>query len=56
MSGLAGKVAIVTGGSRGIGREVAIALAGAGCHVAISYLNADEQARQVTSRPKAAVR
>jgi 3-oxoacyl-[acyl-carrier protein] reductase len=49
MSGLAGKVAIVTGGSRGIGREVAIALAGAGCHVAISYLNADEQARQVVA-------
>lgn len=49
MSGLTGKVAIVTGGSRGIGREVAIALADAGCHVAISYLNADEQARQVVA-------
>jgi len=47
MSELTGKVALVTGGSRGIGRDAAIALAQAGCSVAISYLNADEQARQV---------
>lgn len=49
MHELAGKVAIVTGGSRGIGREVAMALADAGCEVAISYLSADEQARQVVA-------
>ncbi len=47
MSELTGKVALVTGGSRGIGRDAAIALAQAGCQVAISYLNADEQAQQV---------
>lgn len=33
--GLKDKVAIVTGGSRGIGRSVALALADEGCHVAI---------------------
>lgn len=33
-----GKVAIVTGASRGIGREIALMLAKEGCHVAFSYL------------------
>lgn len=34
---LAGRTAIVTGGSRGIGRGIALALAGAGADVAINY-------------------
>lgn len=33
--GIRGKYALVTGGSRGIGRSVALLLAGEGCHVAI---------------------
>jgi NAD(P)-dependent dehydrogenase (short-subunit alcohol dehydrogenase family) len=34
---LKGKVALVTGGARRLGREIALALAGAGCDVAIHY-------------------
>jgi glucose 1-dehydrogenase len=41
---LAGKVALVTGGSRGIGRGTAIALAQAGADVAINYHSHPEEA------------
>jgi 3-oxoacyl-[acyl-carrier protein] reductase len=38
------KVAIITGASRGIGREIALAFAGAGYSVAANYKNDDEKA------------
>jgi 3-oxoacyl-[acyl-carrier protein] reductase len=37
MNDLNGKVALVTGGGRGIGRGITLALAGAGCDIAINY-------------------
>jgi 3-oxoacyl-[acyl-carrier protein] reductase len=44
---LAGKVALVTGGSRGIGAATARALADAGAQVAISYAASTEKAEAV---------
>jgi 3-oxoacyl-[acyl-carrier protein] reductase len=47
---LAGKIAIVTGGSRGIGRAASIALAEAGAHVLVNYRSNDEAARETLRR------
>lgn len=41
---LSGKMALVTGGSRGIGRAIAVKLAQAGSDVAIVYHNSHEEA------------
>jgi len=46
MENLAGKYALITGGSRGLGKATAIALANEGVHVAITGRN--EQNLQVT--------
>jgi enoyl-[acyl-carrier protein] reductase III len=46
---LAGKISFVTGGSRGIGRAIALKLARAGCDVAIVYHNSHEKAEEVCS-------
>ena len=45
----AGKVALVTGGSRGIGRAIVLALAGEGADVAFSYRKDAKGAREVVS-------
>ncbi len=47
MTDLSGRVAIVTGGNSGIGKETAAALAGMGAHVVIAARNPDKAAAAV---------
>jgi len=49
---LKGRTALVTGGSRGIGRAVAIALADEGADVAINYVSSETAARDVAEHIK----
>jgi len=60
VTAVAGRVAVVTGGGRGIGRAIAVALAGAGARVAVADLDGAAAARppalygaalDVTDRP-----
>jgi 3-oxoacyl-[acyl-carrier protein] reductase len=56
---LEGKTAIVTGASRGIGREIALALAEAGANIVVNYSGSKERAedvaRQITDMGREAV-
>lgn len=50
---LSGKAALVTGGARRIGRQIALALAQAGADVAITYLSSDAEAVATVSELEA---
>jgi 2-hydroxycyclohexanecarboxyl-CoA dehydrogenase len=47
--GLGGKVALVTGAGRGVGREIALSLAREGAHVAVNYMKSKAGADEVVA-------
>ncbi len=47
---LAGNIALVSGGARGIGRAIALKLAQAGCDVALIYHNSHDESEQVCAQ------
>lgn len=49
----AGKVALITGGSRGIGRACTLKLAGLGAHVVVNYSRNDEAAGATAAEARA---
>jgi 3-oxoacyl-[acyl-carrier protein] reductase len=51
---LAGKVALVTGGSRGIGRGICVALGRRGAKVIINYASREDAAREAAAEVEAA--
>ncbi|MEL6669860.1 MAG: SDR family NAD(P)-dependent oxidoreductase [Bacteroidota bacterium] len=53
MKKLSGKVAVVTGGSRDIGRAISVKLAREGCHVVVNYYNSEEGALETVAEIEA---
>lgn len=51
---LEGKVALVTGGSRGIGRAICLGLAGSGAHVVVNYQSSHDAAQLLVDEIQAA--
>ena len=50
---LAGKVALITGAARGIGRAIALKLAKAGCDVVANYYNSADEAQSLCAEIRA---
>ena len=53
MKALEGKIALITGGSKGIGRAIAHTFAAQGAHVAFTYLSSVEQGESLVAELKA---
>jgi acetoacetyl-CoA reductase len=53
MGKLDGKIALVTGGSRGIGKCISLALAGEGAKIALNYRSSADEAKAVAEEIKA---
>jgi 3-oxoacyl-[acyl-carrier protein] reductase len=49
---LENKVAVVTGGSRGIGEAIVLKLAESGAHIAFTYVTSDEKAKSLEEKVK----
>ena len=47
MGDLNNKVAIITGGSKGIGREIVKKFSESGCNVAFTYLSSEDSAKEI---------
>ncbi|MFC3771635.1 SDR family oxidoreductase [Paenibacillus sp. GCM10012303] len=50
---LHGKIALVTGSAKGLGKRTALALADLGCDVAVSYMNSEREAFELVARLEA---
>lgn len=50
---LQNKIALVTGGGRGIGKAISLALAAAGCDVAVNYVSRERDARETADAIRA---
>lgn len=46
---LKGKVVLITGGAKRVGRQIALTLAASGAHVAITYRTSEQESRQTVS-------
>lgn len=44
------RVALITGASRGLGRNIAVALARSGYHIAVNYLSSEKEAEETARR------
>lgn len=44
------RVAIITGGAKGLGRQIALSLAETGCNIVVSYLWSEQEARELVQQ------
>jgi 3-oxoacyl-[acyl-carrier protein] reductase len=56
VAGLRGRIALVTGGSSGIGRAIALAFAESGVHVAFNYLDTGSESQSLARQTAAELR